>query len=231
VSRVLAGLLPALVALVLALATGVAASDAEVPAAGCPPPTATSSTGAVLPPAATALGTTEPTPEQTLVCVGAQAITGATYSHWLTVAKDGSGPSVKGHHVASTSELQTEVLGFLISSDWVLGEAKDLSVSVSAAKVKKEFEHIRKAQFPKRGEFEAFLRDSGQTIADLLLRVELNLLSARIQKQVVAGHHSAVSKRHALSQFVKTFKVKWQAQTYCAAEYDVADCGHVQAMV
>jgi hypothetical protein len=216
--------------LVLALSTGVAASGAEVSASACPP-AATSSTGTTVPPAAAAVGSTEPTAEQTLVCVGAQAITGATFSQWLTVAKDGIGPSGKGHHVPSASELRTEVLGFLISSDWVLGEAKDLSVSVSAAKVKKEFEHIRKAQFPKRGEFEAFLRDSGQTIADLLLRVELSLLSARIQKQVVAGHHSAVSKRHALSQFVKTFKAKWQAQTYCAAEYDVADCGHVQAMV
>jgi hypothetical protein len=231
VPRVLAGLLPALVALVLALATGVAASDAEVPAAGCPPPTATSSTGAVLPPAATALGTTEPTPEQTLVCVGAQAITGATYSHWLTVAKDGIGPSGKGHHVASASELRTEVLGFLISSYWVLGEARELGVTLSAGAVKREFDHIRDDQFPKRKEFEAFLRTSGQTVADLLFRVELNLLSERIQKHVEAGHHSASSKRHALSQFVKAFKDKWQAQTYCAAEYDVADCGHVQAMV
>jgi hypothetical protein len=38
-----------------------------------------------------------------------------------------------------------------------------------------------------------------------------------------------LAKQRALSRFVKGFKRKWQAQTYCAAEYASADCGHVQA--
>jgi len=222
--------LPALAALLVFLFAGVTSSGAEVPSQACPPAAAPSSAGAA-PTTPTAAGAAEPTPAQVLVCVGAEAITGATYSHWLTVAKDAVGPPVKGHHAASATELQSEVLGFLISSDWVTGEARALDVTVSAAKVKKEFDHIRRAQFPKREEFEAFLRDSGQTVADLLFRVELNLLSGRIQKQVVAGHRSATSKQHALSRFVKAFKAKWQAQTYCATEYDVADCGHVQDAV
>jgi hypothetical protein len=212
------------VALALALAAGVAASGAAVAVPACPP-----ASGA--PTVAGTLGTSEPAPEQTLACVGAQAITGATYSHWLAVARAAERPSSKGHHATSATEPRTEVLGFLISSDWVLGEAKELGIAVSAAQVRKEFDRVRREQFAKRGEFEKFLRDSGQTVADLLLRVELNLLSARIQKQVVAGHHSASSKRRALAQFVKAFKDKWQAQTYCAAEYDVVDCGHVQATV
>lgn len=218
----------AFLALVLALTVGVAASGAEVAATACPPPAVAPGEAPVV---SGTLGTTEPAPEQTLVCVGAQAMTGATYSHWVAVAKAAERPPSKGHHATSATELRTEVLGFLISSDWVIGEAQDRGVSVSAAKVKKEFDHIRKEQFSKRSEFQKFLRDSGQTVADLLFRVELNLLSAGIQKQVVAGHHGAASKRRALSQFVKSFKAKWQAQTYCAAEYDVADCGHVQGTV
>jgi hypothetical protein len=61
--------------------------------------------------------------------------------------------------------------------------------------------------------------------------VELNLLSERIQRRVMAGHHSAASKQRALSQFVRGFKMKWQVQTYRAAEYDIADCGHVEGSV
>jgi hypothetical protein len=213
-------------ALVVVVVMSVAASGAEVPASACPPPAATVSAGA-----APTVGTTEPSPEQTLVCVGAQAITGATYSHWVAVANDEERSSSKGQHADSATEPRTEVLGFLISSDWVRGEARELGVTISAAQVRREFDRIRKEQFHKHGEFEKFLRDSGQTVADLMYRVELNLLSVKIQKRVVAGHRSAASKRHALSRFVKSFKVKWQAQTYCAAEYDVKDCGHVQATV
>jgi foldase protein PrsA len=82
--------------------------------------------------------------------------------------------------------LQQEVLDFLISSQWVLGEASSLGVKVTDAEVHKEFEKIKKTQFPKAAEFEKFLSTSGQTVSDLLLRVKLNLLSQKIQKKIVA---------------------------------------------
>jgi foldase protein PrsA len=81
--------------------------------------------------------------------------------------------------------LQQEVLGFLISSQWVLSEANSLGVKLSDAEVKKEFAKIKASQFPKAAEFEKFLASSGQTVSDLLLRVKLNLLSQKIQKQIV----------------------------------------------
>ena len=80
--------------------------------------------------------------------------------------------------------LQQEVLGFLISSSWVLGEAESLGVKVSDAEVKKEFEKIKNEQFPKAAEFQKFLATSGQTVSDLLLRVKLNMLSSKIQKKI-----------------------------------------------
>jgi foldase protein PrsA len=81
--------------------------------------------------------------------------------------------------------LKSEVLGFLISSQWVLSEANSLGVKISDAEVKKEFTKIKTTQFPKPAEFEKFLATSGQSVSDLLLRVKLNLLSSRIQKHVV----------------------------------------------
>lgn len=81
--------------------------------------------------------------------------------------------------------LQQEVLGFLISSQWVIGEASSLGVKVSDAEVKKRFEQIKSQQFPKAAEFEKFLASSGQTVSDLLLRVKLNLLSSKIQQKIV----------------------------------------------
>lgn len=81
--------------------------------------------------------------------------------------------------------LLREVLGFLISSEWIIGEASSLGVHVSDAEVKKRFVKIRSQQFPNAAEFEKFLTSSGQTVTDLLLRVKLNMLSQQIQKKVV----------------------------------------------
>jgi foldase protein PrsA len=77
------------------------------------------------------------------------------------------------------------VLGFLISSEWVLGEGAALGVGVTDKEVKKRFEQIRSQQFPKAAEFQRFLANSGQTVSDLLLRVKLNLLSSKIQQKIV----------------------------------------------
>ena len=81
--------------------------------------------------------------------------------------------------------LQQEVLGFLISSSWVLGEASSLGLKVSDKEVHKRFQQIKETQFPKPAEFEKFLSSSGQTISDLLLRVKLNLLCSKIQQKII----------------------------------------------
>jgi len=80
--------------------------------------------------------------------------------------------------------LQQEVLGFLISASWVIGEGESLGVSVSDKEVEKEFEKIKSAQFHTPGEFEKFLATSGETVSDLLLRVKLNMLSSKIQQKI-----------------------------------------------
>ncbi len=77
------------------------------------------------------------------------------------------------------------MLSFLLSSQWVIGEASDLGVNVSDSEVKKRFEQVKAQQFPKAAEFEKFLASSGQSLSDLLLRVKLNLLSAKIQQKIV----------------------------------------------
>jgi foldase protein PrsA len=80
--------------------------------------------------------------------------------------------------------LQQEVLGFLISANWVLGEGSSLGLKLSDAEVTKQFETIKKQQFRKPGEFEKFLATSGETASDLLLRVKLNLMSSKIQQKI-----------------------------------------------
>ncbi len=171
-------------------------------------------------------GPAGPASEQIVACVGSQSITGATFQHWAHVARRADGP-VKDHQPRGV--VVQQVMGFLISSDWVLGEAQARNIVVSDAEVRHTFDHLRAQQFPKRRAFKRFLKRSGQAVADILFRVRLSILSERIQKAVVAGHHGARSRRHALESFVHEFKAEWKAQTYCAPTYAIQDCGHVQA--
>ena len=93
-------------------------------------------------------------------------------------------------------------MGFLISSEWVLGEANALGVKVSDEEVHKQFETIKSTQFPKTAEFEKFLAKSGQTVSDLLLRVKLNMLSQKIQQKIVkdAGQRHRTGNRKVLQR-------------------------------
>jgi foldase protein PrsA len=82
--------------------------------------------------------------------------------------------------------LQQQVLGFLISSDWVIGEANALGVKATDAEVRKQFLKIKNQQFPKPAEFEKFLNTSGQTVSDLLLRIKaVSMLPQKIEAKVV----------------------------------------------
>jgi foldase protein PrsA len=81
--------------------------------------------------------------------------------------------------------IQQEVLGFLISAQWVIGEGAHLGVNVSDQEVKKQFATLKAAEFPKAENFEKFLASSGETVSDVLLRIKLNLLSSKIQQKVI----------------------------------------------
>jgi foldase protein PrsA len=99
--------------------------------------------------------------------------------------KEPSEAELKKQCETQYKSLQQEVLGFLISSGWVLAEAKALGVKVTDKEVQNQFLHIKHQQFPKPAEFEKFLQTSGQTVSDLLLRVKLNMLSQKIQKKII----------------------------------------------
>ena len=108
-------------------------------------------------------------------------------------AKGQSKPSksqLKSECEQQYKSLQQEVLGFLISSSWVLGEAESLGVHVTDAEVKKELEKIRNEQFTQPGQFQKFLATTGYTVSDLLLRVKLNMLSTKIQQKITKEKHT-----------------------------------------
>jgi hypothetical protein len=215
------GLALACVLFALVPATGAGAKGGVLPPGRpCPPATAAPPVPGPVPPG-------EPAPGQVLACVADAAITGAPYAHWLAVADHVEAAKPR----LTATERREEVMNFLISSGWVLGEAAALHVTPSTRAVKHQFDRIRAQQFPKRREFAAFLRDSGQSTADILYRVGLNLASQAIQRRVEGRAHGTAAGLRAFARFLPAFKSRWRGQTYCAAAFATMDCGHVQAFV
>ncbi|MCW3040872.1 MAG: peptidylprolyl isomerase [Solirubrobacterales bacterium] len=80
-----------------------------------------------------------------------------------------------------------QVLQFLISSEWIAGEAADQGVKVTDKEVQKQFATTKKQSFPKEADFQKFLKSSGMTLNDLLFRVKLDTLSNKLRTKVTKG--------------------------------------------
>ncbi len=83
--------------------------------------------------------------------------------------------------------LRDQVLQFLISAEWILGEASDQGVTVTQAEVDEQFEMTREQSFPEEEDFETFLEDSGMTLQDIKFRVRLDTLSTKLRDKVTEG--------------------------------------------
>jgi hypothetical protein len=168
-------------------------------------------------------GPYRPAPEEILACVGARAISGADFARWAIVAeKDNPHPQP----TTEPSHVQMEqVMGFLISSYWLLGEAQHLKIHPSSIAVRKRFDQLRHEQFRRPAAFRNFLKRSGQTIAELLFRVRVNMIESKIQRRIV-GRGDSRSRQRALHRFIAKFQLEWLARTYCESPYATPDCGH-----
>jgi len=83
--------------------------------------------------------------------------------------------------------LRDQVLQFLISAQWIQGEASDQGVKVSENEVNKQFQQTKKQSFPKDKDYQKFLKDSGMSEGDILFRVKLDTLSNKLREKVTKG--------------------------------------------
>jgi foldase protein PrsA len=84
-------------------------------------------------------------------------------------------------------QLRDQVLQLLISFQWLEGEAEEQGIKVTDAEVKKSFDQQKKQSFPKDADYQKFLKDSGQSEADILLQVKADLLKNKITEKITKG--------------------------------------------
>ncbi|MCU0313135.1 MAG: peptidyl-prolyl cis-trans isomerase [Solirubrobacteraceae bacterium] len=88
---------------------------------------------------------------------------------------------------AQYNQLKDQVMTFLIRAQWLESEADKLGIKISDADVQKSFDQARKQAFPKTADFEKFLKESGQTQADLLFRQRSQVLEQKITEKINEG--------------------------------------------
>jgi hypothetical protein len=98
--------------------------------------------------------------------VAGTPISKSSYAHWLSVESALGAAKNAGHRA----------LAFLLTSEWVLGEATARGISVSEADVKRYLAQLERQSFPKAGSLRKYLTKSGETEADLLAREKVELL-------------------------------------------------------
>ncbi|MBB4661745.1 peptidyl-prolyl cis-trans isomerase [Conexibacter arvalis] len=81
-------------------------------------------------------------------------------------------------------QVRNQVMATLIQAIWFEDEAEELGIRVTDAEVQRRLDEAKRAQFPRRGDYERFLRSSGMTEEDLLFQMRLQELPARITEKI-----------------------------------------------
>ncbi|HEU0317592.1 MAG TPA: peptidyl-prolyl cis-trans isomerase, partial [Solirubrobacteraceae bacterium] len=80
-----------------------------------------------------------------------------------------------------------QVVPFLVTADWLQGEAADQGVKTTDAEVANMLKAIEKQRFSTPALLQQFLNQSGETNADLLYRVRIDTLSNKLRAKVTSA--------------------------------------------
>ncbi|MBJ7330519.1 MAG: peptidyl-prolyl cis-trans isomerase [Solirubrobacteraceae bacterium] len=121
-------------------------------------------------------------PTDVIATVEGQApVDRALYDHWATIA------TRRGTEPIKAQELREQVLGFLLASRWVAGEAAERGIAVTPQEIDEAFAEQKEQAFPKEADFKKFLKESGSTEADIRFQLEIEQLQSRLVRQLMAG--------------------------------------------
>jgi parvulin-like peptidyl-prolyl isomerase len=81
-------------------------------------------------------------------------------------------------------ELHKAAIGELLNSAWIFGEAEELGIKVTPKEVETELAKVKKESFKTEKAFQEFMKQSHFTMEDVNERLELQVLSTKIQEKI-----------------------------------------------
>jgi hypothetical protein len=118
------------------------------------------------------------------------------------------------------ANLSGQVLDFLIKAHWYEDLATVEHIKISHRRLVRDFRQARRQQFPTWASFRTFLRQTGQTVADILFRFRVNLTYTALLKQTHLGPLKAQAR---LDREVRR---RYRPTTICARYYVSSDCAN-----
>jgi hypothetical protein len=110
--------------------------------------------------------------------------------------------------------LNSDVLDFLIKAHWYEAAAAHRGIAFTGRRITEKYDEEKRQQFATGRAFRAFLRQTGQTVADVRFRIRLNLIYEALIKR--AGGKAVTVEARA--------RRAYQADTVCARYYVMDDC-------
>jgi foldase protein PrsA len=87
------------------------------------------------------------------------------------------------------TSLSSQVLDFLIKAYWYQADAHKLGINVTDAQVQKAFTSAKKQQFSTAAQFDAYLKSTGYTLADIIFRFRFS----QVLEKLIAKHTTTVT--------------------------------------
>jgi hypothetical protein len=139
---------------------------------------------------------------------------------------------LKGKCEQRLQELKTDVLNNLISWDWTIGEGAALGMRVSDADARARLAEVNGRLFRRSSEFRVYLEQTGQSVADMLLRSKVQLFEVKESERLAAlekrlpAKLTAQQRLTALRTLITSVRPQkqWVARTSCRAGFVISDC-------
>jgi hypothetical protein len=154
---------------------------------------------------------------QPVATVQGAAISRAALAHWTQIKR----AELRGAPASTSSGARRRALVFLITADWLQGEARSQGIEVPFSEADATFRELLHG--PTGQAFAASLRSHGISSADELLLLHLQQLSGKLRAKIAAGHSGAAAARR-VATFVSAYRRRWKLRTTCAPGYVVAEC-------
>lgn len=154
-------------------------------------------------------------------------ITRAEFRHSLVVAAAAEGrraipkPGGRGYE-----RLMRAAVNTLLEAIWIKGQASEMHIFVTRNQVSRALARLKKQSFKSAAEYRKFLRDARYTRRDVYERVELELLSTRIQQRIAIRAKSKSEEAKIFRAFLKEFISRWRGRTVCASAYVTDLCSN-----
>jgi foldase protein PrsA len=81
-------------------------------------------------------------------------------------------------------ELHKAAIGELLNTAWIFGEGEELGIKITPKEVETELAKVKKESFKTEKAFQEFLKESDFTEEDVNKRIELQILSTKIQEKI-----------------------------------------------